>query len=123
MRERSALVPHLYTALRHVYDTGVHVMRPMYYRWPRDDLAYRASSYSGCANAQLCQYMLGEEMLVAPALAPSDNVTSMTSVRVWLPRGWFSTRLCVCVSIQYAIVRGCCGCLQSGFCMYVYTHD
>jgi len=87
MRERSALVPYLYTALRHVYDTGVHVMRPMYYHWPRDDQAYRASSYSGCANAQLCQYMLGEEMLVAPALAPSDNVTSMTSVRVWLPRG------------------------------------
>ena len=73
LRLREALVPYLYTTAREAYDTGLPIARPMYLDWPRSARAYRYDS----------QYMLGDELLVAPVAAPGTHPTK----RVWFPPG------------------------------------
>ena len=73
LRLREALVPYLYTAAREAYDSGLPIARPMYLGWPRAARAYR---YDG-------QYMLGDELLVAPVAKPGKRTTK----RVWFPPG------------------------------------
>jgi alpha-glucosidase (family GH31 glycosyl hydrolase) len=73
LRLRQALVPYLYTTAREAYDSGLPITRPMYIDWPRAARAYR---YDG-------QYMLGDELLVAPVAAPGRRPTK----RVWFPPG------------------------------------
>lgn len=82
VRRRYALVPYLYTQARRAFDTGVSLLRPMYYHWPEHDEAYRARD----------QYMFGDDLLVAPVTAPCDEASEMAGVRVWLPSGnWIDT--------------------------------
>ena len=73
LRLREALVPYLYTAAREAYDSGLPIARPMYLGWPRAARAYR---FDG-------QYMLGDELLVAPVAKPGKRPTK----RVWFPPG------------------------------------
>ena len=40
MRMRAELVPYIYTAYRTLYDTGVPLLRPMYYEFPHSPAAY-----------------------------------------------------------------------------------
>ena len=65
LRLREALVPYLYTAAREAYDSGLPIARPMYLGWPRAARAYR---FDG-------QYMLGDELLVAPVAEPGKRPT------------------------------------------------
>jgi hypothetical protein len=52
----------------------------MYYDYPETELAY----------SQKNQYMFGDNLLVAPVLAPHDNATGLSEVSVWLPQGeWY----------------------------------
>jgi alpha-glucosidase len=74
---RTELVPYLYTAARQAHDTGVSMLRPLYYHWPEEDAAY---THGG-------QYMLGEDLLVAPVAAPADTATGLANVRLWIPPG------------------------------------
>lgn len=39
-RAREALLPYLYTGLRQAYDTGLGLVRPMYYDFPEEAAAY-----------------------------------------------------------------------------------
>lgn len=55
---RARLVPVLYTAGRQAYDSGVGMMRPLYYEYPERDEAY-AEQYKN-------QYFLGDDIMVAP---------------------------------------------------------
>ena len=73
LRLRAALVPYLYGAAREAYDTGLPIVRAMYLRWPGASEAYR---FDG-------QYMLGDELLVAPVTKPGATATK----RVWFPPG------------------------------------
>ena len=73
LRLRAALVPYLYGAAREAYDTGLPIVRPMYLRWPGASEAYR---FDG-------QYMLGDELLVAPVTKPGTTAAK----RVWFPPG------------------------------------
>ena len=73
LRLRGTLVPLLYTLAREAHDTGVPMARGMYLRWPRHDDAYRFDR----------QYMLGDDLLVAPVGAPGDPAVK----RVWFPPG------------------------------------
>jgi Glycosyl hydrolases family 31/Domain of unknown function (DUF5110) len=73
LRLRGALVPYLYSAAREAYDTGVPIARPMYLDWPGAAAAY---AYDG-------QYMLGDELLVAPVTKPGASAVK----RVWFPPG------------------------------------
>lgn len=77
LRRRYELVPYLYGEMRKCADTGLSVVRPMYYEYPEEEEAYR------CPN----QYMFGDRMIVAPVVGPADAKSESASVRVWLPKG------------------------------------
>ena len=82
IRRRYEMVPYIYTENRKCFDTAISLCHPMYYDHPESDAAYKANS----------QYMFGDEMLVAPVVAPVDAGDEMTEVKVWLPEGtWFDT--------------------------------
>ena len=78
--QRYRLAPYIYTASRQAYDTGVSIMRPLYYAWPDREEAYTARG----------QYMFGDDMLVAPVTkAGRDGVVEAS---IWLPPGqWYDT--------------------------------
>ena len=70
---------YIYTAVRAAYDSGVGLLRPMYYSHPEADEAY---------DHKAKQYMFGEDMLIAPITeAASAPVNGSISKEVWLPEG------------------------------------
>lgn len=73
MRMRGAFVPYLYTLAREAYDTGLPLARAMYLGWPESRDAYRFDR----------QYMLGDELLVAPVARRGNPARK----RVWFPPG------------------------------------
>lgn len=78
--QRYRLAPYIYTASRKAYDTGVSIMRPLYYAWPDREEAYTARG----------QYMFGDDMLVAPVTKAGRDGVVETSI--WLPPGqWYDT--------------------------------
>ncbi|HUZ05205.1 MAG TPA: TIM-barrel domain-containing protein, partial [Acidobacteriaceae bacterium] len=74
---RYALVPYIYTEARRTYDTGVAFLRPLYYDWPNADQAYTSKN----------EYQFGDEMLVAPVVAPVDATSQLATEPIWLPKG------------------------------------
>jgi alpha-glucosidase (family GH31 glycosyl hydrolase) len=76
MRLRAALLPHLYTAARIFFDTGVAPVRALYIEFPDEDLAY----------SQNHTYMFGD-ILASPIHTFSPDGLSNVSVSVWLPQG------------------------------------
>jgi alpha-glucosidase len=74
---RYALQPYLYTEGRRTYDTGVAFLRPLYYDWPEESAAY---NHKG-------EYLFGEQVLVAPVVAPVDKVSGLAKEEIWLPPG------------------------------------
>lgn len=75
---RYQLAPYIYTASRQAYDTGVSILRPLYYAWPDQPRAYDARS----------EYMFGDDMLVAPVTQPMKD--GVSTVSLWLPPGrWY----------------------------------
>jgi alpha-glucosidase (family GH31 glycosyl hydrolase) len=78
---RYTFLPYTYTMGRKAYDTGVSLVRPMYYGWPDNDEAYKAAG----------EYMFGDDLLVSPVTAAGD-VNGFTMHETWLPAGnWFDT--------------------------------
>ncbi len=81
---RYSLIPYIYTSARQCYDTAMPLCRPLYYEWPDMDQAYRAGD----------TYLFGDQMFVAPALAPVNPINGSTPMRIWLPPGewthWFT---------------------------------
>ena len=73
MRLRGSYIPYLYTLGREAYDAGLPLARAMYLRWPRSGDAYRFDR----------QYMLGDQLLVAPVSKPGDPARK----RLWFPPG------------------------------------
>lgn len=76
-RLRYAMIPYIYTASRQAYDTGISLLRPMYYDHPESGEAYQFKD----------QYMFGDDMLVAPITAPASEATQLAEVKLWLPQG------------------------------------
>jgi alpha-glucosidase len=77
---RYAMQPYIYTEARKTYDTGVGFLRPLYYDWPEANEAYTSKN----------EYVFGDQMLVAPVVAPADKTSGLASEHVWLPQGeWF----------------------------------
>lgn len=74
---RHAMEPYLYTEGRRTYDTGVAFVRPLYYDWPEEGGAYAARG----------EYGFGDELVVAPAVAPVDPATGLLREDVWVPPG------------------------------------
>jgi alpha-glucosidase len=74
---RYALQPYIYTEARKTYDTGVAFLRPLYYEWPDANEAYTSKN----------EYVFGDQMLVAPVVAPADKTSGLATEHVWLPAG------------------------------------
>ena len=81
---RYALIPYIYTAAREAYDTGISIVRPLYYDHPKAKEAYQFQN----------QYMFGSDMLVAPVTKPMGQDSLFVLKKIWLPEGewieWYS---------------------------------
>eukprot|EP00042_Codosiga_hollandica_P032126 m.200668 g.200668 ORF g.200668 m.200668 type:complete len:1028 (+) comp53818_c0_seq1:262-3345(+) len=85
MQGRLSLVPYIYTAWRQAFDTGLSLIRPMYYDFPTQSNAYLASP-----DGSFPQYMFGDDILVSPVVTPMDSSTNMTQQSIWIPPGlWY----------------------------------
>lgn len=70
---RNSLMPTIYAAARRHHDTGVPMVRGVFFDWPEDEAAYRYD-----------EFLFGDALLVAPVLGPDD------AREVYLPAGdWF----------------------------------
>jgi len=95
MRTREELNPYIYTAMRQAYDSGLCLLRPMYYDWPECETAYGAD-----LNGSYAQYMFGDDLLVAPIVSPTQT-NNMTTKRTWLPPGlWFEIPTGALIQVQ-----------------------
>ena len=74
---RYAMQPYIYTEARRTYDTGVAFLRPLYYDWPEEAAAYDSKD----------EYLFGDNLLVAPVIAPADKMSDLATEKVWLPAG------------------------------------
>ncbi len=85
MQYRASLIPYIYTAWRQAFDTGLSLIRPMYYDYPLLDGAYWANP-----NGSFPQYMFGDDILASPVVSESDPSNNMTSQNIWIPPGqWY----------------------------------
>lgn len=77
---RYRLLPYVYTMARKCYDEGLPLCRPMYLEHPAEPVAYRVPE----------QFYFGDDLIVAPALAPGVGEERICPVEVWLPAGvWY----------------------------------
>jgi alpha-glucosidase len=74
---RYALIPYIYTAAREAYDTGISMLRPMYYDYPEAPEAYEFKD----------EYMFGDSLLVAPITAALSPESDLATKSIWLPPG------------------------------------
>ena len=74
---RYQLVPYLYTAARNTYDSGIAMLRPLYYDYPEAQEAY---DYTRAG-----EYLFGPDMVVSPVAAPLSPDTLLAARTVWLP--------------------------------------
>jgi len=80
MKRRYELVPYIYGEMRKTWDTGLSLLRPLYYDHPEENNAYRFKN----------QYLFGDDMLVAPITRPLEDKDEMAPASIWLPPGdWF----------------------------------
>ncbi len=77
LKLRYALIPYIYTYSREAYDTGISLCRPLYYDYPQTNEAYKHET----------SYMFGEDILVSPIVAASDNKIGTAAKQIWLPEG------------------------------------
>jgi len=82
MIERESLIPYIYGAVRQAYDTGVSILRPMYYEYPQFNNAYK-----GDAAGNFGQYFFGDDMFVSPVTSQAATNTSMAKASIWIPPG------------------------------------
>lgn len=81
---RYQLLPYLYGLFVEASRTGAPVMRPLLWHYPNDPTAVACSD----------QFLVGEDLLVAPVLRPGAVARS-----VYLPRGeWFEFRTGACIA-------------------------
>ena len=77
---RTRLQPYLYGAARACHDTGMAPVRPMYLSQAENEEAYRHGG----------RYLLGGDLLVAPAVRPGFGRRKVVLVPVWFPEGdWY----------------------------------
>lgn len=82
LQERHRLMPYLYTAQREYFDTGISIMRPMYYDFPNEQCAYLADQ-----SGNFPQYMLGPSIMVSPIVSAGYNNDTLARQTIWIPPG------------------------------------
>ena len=79
---RYSLIPYIYANARFAYDSGISLIRPMYYEYPETEEAYKHAG----------QYFFGSQMIVAP-VCESMHGKPAVGQSVWLPDGkWYDLR-------------------------------
>ena len=106
VRARARLGPYIYGAYRELFDTGVSLLRPMYYDWPEHAEAYLADAHGAFA-----QYMFGPSLLVAPVVRAAHPLSRLADSTVWLPPGCWTD-----------LVQGLVRCSPNGT-LYGATYD
>lgn len=76
LKMRYSLIPYIYTCARQAYDSGVSVIRPMYYENPSEERYYHLPH----------QYYFGANMIVAPIYERMKG-KHQTHQKIWLPEG------------------------------------
>jgi alpha-glucosidase (family GH31 glycosyl hydrolase) len=77
---RYSLAPYIYNNSRKAYDTGISLLRPMYYEHADNAAAYEYKY----------QYYFGDDMIVAPISKPNNPNNQLASKSIWLPEGeWY----------------------------------
>lgn len=84
---RYRMAPYIYSMARVTYDTGVSILRPLYYEHPGVDRAYEFGN----------EYYFGEDLLVKPVTDSLSDESLLAEEDVWLPDGgewieWFTGR-------------------------------
>ncbi len=80
--QRYSLLPYIYTYSRMAYDSGISLIRPMYYKHPEKEDAYHCPQ----------QYYFGENMIAAPICKRMGNRETAVQT-IWLPDGnWYDYR-------------------------------
>lgn len=82
---RAHLLPYVYNGHRMAFDSGVGLVRPMYYHYPELDTAYAMD-----AKGNGVQYMFGPDMLFSPVVAPGTTPLGFAPLgrkTTWLPPG------------------------------------
>lgn len=80
LRFRMRLIPYLYTAYMRAYKEGRAPIEPLYYNYPNTKAAYKYKR----------EFFFGSELIVSPITTVSNKVTGKSSVRTWLPDGYFT---------------------------------
>lgn len=76
MKLRYRLLPYLYTAAWEANQEGSPIVKPLFYEFPNDSVAYHIIN----------EYFLGHDLLIAPILQPK-----LKTKRLYLPQGtWYS---------------------------------
>lgn len=94
LRLRGSMIPYLYTAAYNAHKTGKWFTTPLYYEWPELEAAYQTASprpdpEAGCAS----QYLLGDDMWVAPVVSRANTTDDLVEMKVWVPPGkWIGVR-------------------------------
>lgn len=109
LQDRVRHIPYIYTATRQAFDSGLSLIRPMYYDFPSFDMAFVPAvvamccclwrthhgvgviySYAAAADGSFAQYMFGDDMMLAPVVVESDYETSLATTTIWIPPGtWY----------------------------------
>jgi hypothetical protein len=90
LQTRAVLLPYIYNGHRAAFDTGLGLLRPMYYPFPELDAAYAMDDHGNSV-----QYMFGPSILFSPVVTPGDTKQQamgpgLASKTTWLPPGsWF----------------------------------
>ena len=79
LRARAELIPYIYSAYRELYDTGVGIIRPCYYYWPRALAAYSKEPVATGLPAE--DYELSDEAKLANSANQVANQVNKHSQR------------------------------------------
>lgn len=88
LQARATLLPLIYNGHRSAFDTGLGLIRPMYYAYPALDTAYAMDGN----GAWMTQYMFSSSILFSPVVQPGDSSQmgkgpGLASKTTWLPPG------------------------------------
>ncbi|MDP4274509.1 MAG: glycoside hydrolase family 31 protein [Bacteroidota bacterium] len=77
---RYSLIPYIYTQAHNAYESGISIVHPLYYEYPKEDNAYVFKN----------EYFFGDDMLINPVTKPIGADSLFTYQQTWLPQGqWF----------------------------------
>lgn len=87
LQARAYLLPYVYNGHRAAFDTGVGLIRPMYYHYPALDAAYGMDDAGNNV-----QYMFGPSILFSPVVTPGDSTQTgmgagVATKATWMPPG------------------------------------